>query len=365
MIPTAEKLLLGPGPSPVSKRVLEALAAPPRSHLDPELMALLDDIRARLHKLFKAPDESSVLAVSGTGTTAMEAVVANLVEPGKRALCIVTGYFGDRLANMLARHGAILDRLDVGWGRAVDPDAVRKFLSKGAYDIVTIVHAETSTGVRNPIEDIGPPVYGHGAILIADVVTSLGALPLDMQTWSIDAAYSCSQKGIGAPPGLSPVAFGPRALERKVHCKNFALDLSLLEDYWVRRKYHHTISSPLVYALHAALHEIEEEHLERRWTRHETVHNQLVAGLKPLGLELLPPEKDRLWNLNAVEVPSGTDEAKVRGALMQHHNIEVGAGLGPLAGRIWRVGLMGSGATQDNVNRLLSALPSALDAGRS
>lgn len=364
MLPVGDRLLLGPGPSPVSPRVLEALAAPPRSHLDPELLALLDDIRARLTRILRAPQGSLVLAVSGTGTTAMEAVVANLAEPGRRALCIVSGYFGDRLAGMLARHGATVDRVEVAWGRAIDPDAVRRSLQNAAYDFVAVVHAETSTGVRNPIEEVARAAHEAGALVIADVVTSLGALPLDMAAWNLDVCYSCSQKGLGAPAGLSPVAFGPRALARRIACRNFALDLSLLEDYWLRRKYHHTISAPLVYALAVALTEVEEEGLERRWARHESVHRQLLAGLDGLGLDVLPMEADRLWNLNAIRVPEGVSEGAVRSHLLAGHNIEIGAGLGPLAGKIWRVGLMGSGATQENVDHLLRALPTALAAGR-
>ena len=359
MIPSTDRLLLGPGPSPISQRVREALSAPPRSHLDPELLTLLDAIRARLHRLFRAPQGSIVLAVSGTGTTAMEAAVSNLAEAGRRALAVVTGYFGDRLAGMLARHGADVDRIDVEWGRAVDPEAVRRRLAGARYDIVSVVHAETSTGVRNAVEDVARLAGDHGAIVIADVVTSFGALPLDMGAWGVDVCYSCSQKGLGAPSGLSPVAFGPRALEKRVTCRNFSLDLSLLEDYWVRRKYHHTISAPLVYALATALQEVEDEGLERRWARHESVHRQFLAGLNAIGLDLLPPPTERLWNLNAVRVPDGTDEATVRKSLLADHDIEIGAGLGPLAGKIWRVGLMGSGATQENVDRLLKALSAA------
>ena len=364
MLPTGERLLLGPGPSPVSRRVQEALSAPPRSHLDADVMALLDDIRARLHRLFRAPGGASVLAISGTGTSAMEAAVSNTVQPGLRALAIVTGYFGDRLAGMMERHGASVTTIHVEWGRAVDPDAVRSALSKHKYDIVSVVHAETSTGVRNPVDAIGPLAREHGAIVIADTVTSLGALPLDMDLWQLDVCYSCSQKGLGAPPGLSPIAFGPRAIDRKVTCRNFSLDFSLLEDFWLRRKYHHTISSPLVYALATALAEVEEEGIGVRWARHESVHRQLVAGLAEMGLDLLPPESERLWNLNAVRVPDNRVEAKVRACLLEDHDIEVGAGLGPLAGRIWRVGLMGSGATPENVDRLLGALPGALMVGR-
>jgi alanine-glyoxylate transaminase/serine-glyoxylate transaminase/serine-pyruvate transaminase len=288
-----------------------------------------------------------------------------MVEPGRRALAIVTGYFGDRLAQMMERHGAEVTRLNVEWGRAVDPAAVDAALDHRRYDIVSLVHAETSTGVRNPVEAVAPLCMLHGAILILDAVTSLGALPLRMDHSLVDVMYSCSQKGLGAPPGLSPVAFGPRALERRVACRNYSLDLTLLEDYWVRRKYHHTISSPLVYALAEALAEIEDEHVSVRWERHKTVHEQFVTGLGRLGLGVLPPEDERLWNLNAVVVPESCNEARVRATLLKDHEIEVGAGLGPLAGRVWRVGLMGSGATAANVERLLAALPSALEAGRS
>ena len=363
MLPATDRLLLGPGPSPISLRVRESLSAPARSHLDPDLLALLDDIRAKLTKFLRAPEGSRVLAVSGTGTTAMEMAVSNLVEPGRRALAVVTGYFGDRLAGMMERHGATVSRLNVEWGRAVDPNAVQSALSKDTFDIVSVVHAETSTGVRNPVDVIGRLGRNHGAVVIADAVTSFGALPLDMDGWELDVCYSCSQKGLGAPSGLSPIAFGPRALERKVTCRNFSLDLSLLEDYWLRRKYHHTISAPLVYALATALGEVDAEGLERRWARHETVHQRFLAGLQRLGLDLLPPPNERLWSLNAVRVPEGTNEAAVRASLLQDHNIEVGAGLGPLAGKVWRVGLMGSGATPENVDRLLNALPAALNEG--
>jgi alanine-glyoxylate transaminase/serine-glyoxylate transaminase/serine-pyruvate transaminase len=223
-----------------------------------------------------------------------------------------------------------------------------------------VVHAETSTGVRNPIETIAPIVHANGALIIVDAVTSLGAIPVDMAAWGIDVCYSCSQKGLGAPSGLSPIAFAPRALERRVECRSFYLDLSLLTAFWVDRKYHHTISAPLVYALHAALEEVEEETLEKRWARHESTHHALLNGLAPLGMSVLPPPEARLWNLNAVAVPAGVKEAAVRSALLTKHDIEIGAGLGPLAGRIWRVGLMGSGATVDNVRRLLDALPAAM-----
>ena len=364
MLPTGDRLLLGPGPSPVSARVAQALAAPPRSHLDPDMMAILDATRAELARAFRAPADSLVLAISGTGTSAMEAAIANMVEPGTRALAIVTGYFGDRLAQMLTRYGANVDTLVVEWGRAVDPAEVDRALTKGKFDLVTLVHAETSTGVRNPVEAVAPVVHAHGALLIVDAVTSLGAIPLDMGAWGIDVCYSCSQKGLGAPSGLSPIAFAPSALARRVNCRSFYFDLSLLSAFWIDRKYHHTISAPLVYALHTALQEVEEETLEQRWERHESVHHEFVRGLASQRITLLPAVSDRLWNLNAVEVPEGVAEAGVRSALLTQHHIEIGAGLGPLAGRIWRVGLMGSGATSANVKRLLDALPAAIQSSR-
>jgi alanine-glyoxylate transaminase/serine-glyoxylate transaminase/serine-pyruvate transaminase len=225
---------------------------------------------------------------------------------------------------------------------------------------VTVVHGETSAGVRNPVDQITAVAHAKGALVIADMVTSLGAVPIDMAGWDVDVCYSCSQKGLGAPSGLSPLAFGPRALARRVECRSFYLDLSLLSAFWLERKYHHTISAPLVYALHAALEEVEAEGLQTRWARHETVHRRFVSGLADRGLSLLPAEPDRLWSLNAVRVPDGVNEAAVRGALLNRHAIEIGAGLGPLAGRIWRVGLMGSGATNSNVDRLLAALDDAL-----
>ena len=264
MLPTTDRLLLGPGPSPVSERVRAALGAPARSHLDPDMMAILDNVRAQLARAFRAPAGALTFAVSGTGTSAMEAAIANMVAPGSRALAISTGYFGDRLSQMLTRYGAEVDVLPVEWGKAVDPADVERALEKASYDFVTIVHAETSTGVRNPIDQITPLAHAKGALVIVDAVTSLGAIPLDMAAWGIDVCYSCSQKGLGAPSGLSPIAFAPSALEKRVACRSFYFDLALLSSFWIDRKYHHTISAPLVYALHTALEEVEEETLERR-----------------------------------------------------------------------------------------------------
>jgi alanine-glyoxylate transaminase / serine-glyoxylate transaminase / serine-pyruvate transaminase len=355
-----ERLLLGPGPSPVSPRVMQAMTSPVISHLDPVMMTLLDDLRKRLAWAFGAGEGAFSLAVSGTGSSGMEAACANVTRPGARALVVVSGYFGDRLAQLLERYGAAVSRVTVEWGRACDPDQVARALSAGGADIVAVVHAETSTGVVNPVEEILAIARGHGAVSIVDAVTSLGALPLRTGRWHADVTYSCTQKGLGAPSGLSPMTFSARALEARAPSRSFYLDLSLLEDYWVRRKYHHTISAPLVFALHEALTAIEEEGLEPRWERHRRNHLALAAGLDALGLALLPPEPERLWTLNAVRVPDGIDEAAVRRQLLDEFSIEIGAGLGPLAGRIWRVGLMGSGSTLANVLLFLTALEHVL-----
>ena len=358
-LPTTDRLLLGPGPSPISARVRAALTAPPRSHLDPDMVAVLDDIRARLARVFRATDETATLAVSGTGSAGMETVVANLVEPGRRALALVNGYFGERLASLLARYGAGVERLEGDWGTAIDLNRVEAALAASRFDLVAVVHGETSTGVRNPVPEVARLARQHDALTIVDAVTSLGAVPLDVAGWDLDAVYSCTQKGLGAPSGLAPVTFSARALARRVPCRSFYLDLGLLQDYWVHRKYHHTISAPLVYALAAALEEVEAEGLDARWRRHESVHQTFVGRAAALGLSLLPPDADRLWSLNTVRVPERVDEAAVRRALLAA-GIEIGAGLGPLAGKIWRVGLMGSGATEGNVERLVAALDAAL-----
>jgi alanine-glyoxylate transaminase / serine-glyoxylate transaminase / serine-pyruvate transaminase len=351
-----ERLLLGPGPSPVAPRIMAAMRAPVLSHLDPDMMAILDDVRARLAWLFRAPDGAFAFAVSGTGTSGMEAAVANVTAPGSRAVVVVTGYFGDRLAGMLERYGATVTRVEAAWGRACDPADVERALQAGGADIVAMVHAETSTGVLNPVADVARLAAAHDALTIVDAVTSLGAMPVDVGAWGADVCYSCTQKGLGAPSGLAPIVFSPRALARRAACRSFYLDVALLEDYWLRRKYHHTISAPLVYALHEALVAIEEEGLDARFDRHRRTHDALVERLASIGLSLLPPVGERLWTLNAVRVPEGVDEAGVRSRLLADHGIEIGAGLGPLAGRIWRVGLMGSGSTVENVERVIGAL---------
>jgi alanine-glyoxylate transaminase/serine-glyoxylate transaminase/serine-pyruvate transaminase len=289
LLPDSDRILLGPGPSLTAPRVMRAMMAPTLSHLDPLMIALLDDVRARLGRIFRAPEGSFAFAVSGTGTSGMEAAVANLVQPGTKVTVVVTGYFGDRLAQICQRYGATVTRVDVEWGRACEPDRLRKALAASPADLVALVHAETSTGVLNPVQELAAVSREHDALVLVDAVTSLGGHPLDVAAWGIDACYSCTQKCLGAPSGLAPIVFTPRALERRAPCRSFYLDVSLLEDYWLKRKYHHTMSSTLIYALDEALALIEEEGLDARWARHERNHQALAEGLATLGLSLLPP----------------------------------------------------------------------------
>jgi alanine-glyoxylate transaminase/serine-glyoxylate transaminase/serine-pyruvate transaminase len=341
---------------------MQAMAAPVISHLDPAMMSMLDDLRAQLASAFRAADGAFSFAISGTGTSGMEAAVANATKPGSRALVVVSGYFGDRLAQMLERYGAKVSRLQVEWGRASDPEQLARALQAGGADIVAMVHGETSTGVVNPIQEMIGVARKHGALTIVDAVTTLGGVPLMTGEWDVDVCYSCTQKGLGAPSGLAPITFSKRALESRVPSRSFYLDVGLLEDYWVRRKYHHTISAPLIYALHEALVAVEEEGLASRWDRHRRHHLALVAGLDALGISLLPPHAERLWTLNAVRVPDGVDEPSVRRRLLEEFGIEIGAGLGPLAGKIWRVGIMGAGSTLSNTLLFLSVFERVLRA---
>jgi alanine-glyoxylate transaminase/serine-glyoxylate transaminase/serine-pyruvate transaminase len=368
-LPTSERILLGPGPSMIAPRVMRAMAAPMLSHLDPDFLPLLDDVRSGLQRLFRSDSKAFTIATSGTGTSAMEAAVANAVSEGTRVVVVVTGYFGDRLAQMCERYGARVRRVVVDWGRACDPQALRDELGREGADVVAFVHAETSTGVRNPAHDLATVAHERGALSIADMVTSLGGHPVEMERWGIDIAYSCTQKCVGAPSGLAPIAVAGEARGKVVRtnqsgqrCRSFYLDLGLLEDYWVHHKYHHTMSATLIYALREALLIIDEEGLDARWKRHERHHRALAAGIEAMGLSLLPPPDERLWTLNAIRVPDDIDEAAVRRTLLHAFDVEIGAGLGPLAGRIWRVGLMGASSTPQTLLLFLGALEAALSA---
>ena len=361
-LPSTERILLGPGPSLIPPRVMRAMAAPVLSHLDPDFVPMLEEVRASLQRVFRADSKAFTIATSGTGTSAMEAAVANAVADGSRGIVIVTGYFGDRLAQIFQRYGSKVRRIDVEWGRAVDPQRLREELKREGADVIGMVHAETSTGVRNPIKALAAVAREHGALTIVDMVTSLGGHEVDLAGWGVDIAYSCTQKCIGAPSGMAPIAVSGSARERLIPCRSFYLDLKLLEDYWVGRKYHHTMSTTLIYALREALLMVEEEGLAERQLRHERNHLALVAGIEAMGLSLLPPEAERLWTLNAVQMPAGVDEAAVRRTMLTTYNIEVGAGLGPLAGKIWRIGLMGASSSPRLVLLLTGALESAFAA---
>src|SRR5262249_24870933 len=303
-LPNTDRILLGPGPTLTAPRVMRALATPTLSHLDPLMVTLLDDMQARLARLFQAADGSFAFAVSGTGTSGMETAVADLARERTRVLGIVPWHFGDRLADMCERYGASVRRLNVEWGRACDPGLLEQALREESVDIVAMVHAETSTGVLNPIDRLAPIAHQHGALTIVDAVTSFGGQRLDVGGWQIDACYSCSQKCLGAPAGLAPIVFGPRALEPRVKCRGLYFALHSLRAFWIDRKYHHAMSSAMTYALAEALAMVEEEGLEPRWARHERNHLAFVDQLRSLNLSLLPPEGERLWTLNAVRVPS-------------------------------------------------------------
>jgi alanine-glyoxylate transaminase / serine-glyoxylate transaminase / serine-pyruvate transaminase len=355
------RILLGPGPSSVPPRVLSALTTPVIGHLDPEFLALMQEVQAMLRFVFQTENELTV-PISGTGSAGMEAALCNFIEPGDRVLIAVKGYFGERLYEMAGRYGAIVDRLDRPWGQAFDPQEVKDALGKVGYKLVAIVHAETSTGVLQPgIAEIAEAVHRNGGLLVLDAVTSLGGLPVEIDAWGVDVAYSGTQKSISAPPGLAPLTVSARAREvlrdRKTSVKNWYLDLSQLEKYWGHeRTYHHTAPISMNYALREALRIVIEEGLEARFARHQANAELLWAGLEELDLPLLVPQEHRLPTLTTPLVPPGVDETEVRRRLLNEYNIEIAGGFGPLKGQIWRIGLMGFSSRKENVTLLLAAL---------
>ena len=354
------RLLLGPGPSPVHPRVMRAMAAPVLGHLDPELLRMLDETRGLLRHVFQTANERT-LAVSGTGMAGMEAVLGSLLEPGERLLVCVAGFFGGRMAELAARMGAEVRKIEKPWGDVFSPEEVEARVEEAKPKAVAIVHAETSTGALQPLEDLGAIARRHGALLIADCVTSLGGVPVKVDEWGIDAAYSASQKCLGGPSGLAPVTLGPRAVEamaaRRRRAHAFYLDLDLLERYWGGdHAYHHTISATLLYALRESLRLVAEEGLPARWARHRDNAELFWDGLGALGLGSPVPIDRRAPPLTTVKVPPDVDEATVRARLREEYGIEIGAGLGPLKGQVWRVGLMGHGSQRTNVMLLLTAL---------
>lgn len=358
------RLLMGPGPSLVDPRVLKAMGSPLMGHLDPQFLKLMDQVKVLLRYVFQTQNPLT-LAVPGTGTAAMEAAVANLTEPGDRVLVCVKGYFGGRIAEMAGRYGAEVEVLKKPWGEVFTAAEVRSALEKRPVKWAAIVHAETSTGALQPLEDIAEAVHATGSLLIVDTVTSLGGIPLSVDQIGIDVCYSGSQKCIGSPPGASPVTIGPRAVEalknRKQPVGNWYLDLSLLEKYWGQeRAYHHTAPISTIYALHEALRIIAEEGLEARWQRHQRNAERLWQGLGEMGLELHVPRENRLPVLTTVRTPQGVNEVQIRRALLEKYNIEIGGGLGELKDKVWRVGLMGYTSRPENVVLFLGALKDVL-----
>ncbi len=365
LLPPA-RVLLGPGPSQVHPRVLRALSAPLIGHLDPSFLRLLGETQTCLRRLFQT-DHPFTLAISGTGSAGMEAVMINLVEAGDTIVVGVNSLFGTRLATIGERCGAKVIRIEAPWGRAIDPEVIRRTLSgSGPVKLVALVHAETSTGVRQPLDEIGRLCRDRDALFVVDAVTSLGGIPVEIDHWQIDACYSATQKCLSCPPGLSPVTLGPRALAtvrgRRSPCPSWYLDVSLIADYWeeAARRYHHTAPISMLYGLREALRVVLEEGLEARFTRHRLHSGALLAGLTTLGLTPLPPEHERLPMLNCVTLPEDIKDRAVRAELLDEYGIEIGGGLGPLQGKVWRIGLMGESATASNVFALLHALESIL-----
>ena len=361
------RVLLGPGPSDVHPRVLAALAAPLVGHLDPVFVAMMEEVKSLLRFVF-ATENALTIPISGTGSAGMEACVVNLVEPGDEVVVGVNGVFGTRLAEVATRAGATVTRVEAPWGRVVRAEQVDAALRNCRQPkLVALIHAETSTGAWQPLEDAARLAHDHGALFLADCVTSLGGAPVEIDRWGIDAAYSGTQKCLSCPPGLSPITFGPRAVEalrrRKTPVQSWYLDLTLLERYWgEERVYHHTAPISMNYALREALRLVAEEGLAARFARHRANHEALAAGLASLGLAFASEEGHRLPMLNAVTVPDGMDEARVRRRLLDAHGIEIGGGLGPMKGRVWRIGLMGESSRRAHVLLLLSALEDALRA---
>ena len=356
--------LLGPGPSDVPARVLAALAAPTIGHLDPEYLRIMDDTRVLLQQTFRTRN-ALTLAVSGTGSAGMEACVANLIEPGDEAIVGVAGVFGGRIAVMAVRLGATVHVVEAPWGKTVDPGQIGAALrAHPRAKLVAVVHAETSTGAHQPLEEISALAHAAGALLLVDAVTSLGGEELRVDDWRIDACYSGTQKCLSCPPGLAPAPFSPAAVaamdRRKTKVRSWYLDMSLIRNYWgADRAYHHTAPINMTYVLREALLVLAEEGLDASVARHRRNHLALRAGLEAMGLGYIPERS--LAPLNAVTVPGGVDDAKARARLLADFGIEIGGGLGPFKGKAWRIGLMGASSTRRNVTLALAALETVLD----
>ena len=359
----AERILLGPGPSPVPSRVLRALGAPTLGHLDPQYLAIMDETCEMLRQVFRTKN-ALTFPVSGTGMAGMECIAVNLIEPGDEVIVCVNGVFGGRMKDVMERCGATVHAVEGAWGDVISFDQISAALEQHPKTkVVGIVHAETSTGAHQPLRGLADIVHGKGALLIVDAVTSLGGHELKVDDWGIDAIYSGTQKCLSCPPGLAPVSFGERALAkmdaRKTKVQSWYLDVSMLRKYYTGgggggRVYHHTAPINMTYALHEALTIVLEEGLDARIERHGKMHQRLRTGLEAMGLSYIP--KHSLHSLNCINIPAGADDAGTRKRLLEEYGIEIGAGLGVMAGKAWRIGLMGHGSTVRNVDLVLAAL---------
>ncbi len=359
------RFLFGPGPSMVHPRVYEALAKPIVGHLDPYFIQVMQDVQQLLKNTF-GTSEGATLVISGTGSAGMEAAIANFVEPGAKLAVFANGYFSDRITEMAKRQGANVARFEKPWGETFSGDEAQEFIRREQPKVVAYVHAETSTGALQSGQAICATAHDAGALVIADCVTSLGAVPVDFDRTGMDVAYSCTQKGLSCPPGLSPMVLSPRAMDwlraRTSPVRSWYLDLKLIHDYsTVSHRYHHTAPISMFYALREALIVIAEEGIENRWERHRRCHQLFARGIGAMGLGFHVPERYRIPSLNTVLVPAGVDETRVRNRLLQGPGIEISGGFGPLAGKIFRIGVMGPLASEENVQFLLAELQKALN----
>ncbi len=358
------RILMGPGPSDIHPRVLQAMGRGTVGHLDPYYLEIMNDMQRMLQSLFRTKN-TMTLAVSGTGSAGMEATVVNLIEPGDSMVVCVNGVFGGRMVDVAERAGAKVTKVERPWGEVFTADDLKAALAQARPKLVGIVMAETSTGALQPIEEISKLVHDAGAMLLVDAVTSLGGVPVEVDAWNIDAIYSGTQKCLSCPPGLSPVSFGPRAMEavlaRKTKVQSWYLDVTMLAKYWgSERVYHHTAPINMTYGLYEALRLIHEEGLESCFARHALNHRALKAGLAAIGIEYAAQPGHQLPMLNAVRIPEGVDDAAVRAGLLNRFGIEIGGGLGAFKGKVWRIGLMGYGSRANNVFVLLAALEQLL-----
>ena len=362
------RTLMGPGPSDVPQRILDAMARPTIGHLDPAFGEMMEQTKALLRYAFQTGNKLT-FPVSGPGSVGMETCFVNLVEPGDKVIVCINGVFGGRMLENVKRTGGVPVVVEDAWGRAVDPDKVEAaFAANPDAKILAFVHAETSTGAQSDGAALAAIARRHGALTIMDCVTSLGGTPVLIDAWGIDAAYSGSQKCLSCTPGLSPVTFGERAIDkvraRKSPVQSWFMDLNLVLGYWSgegKRTYHHTAPINPLYGLHESLVMLAEEGIENAWARHRAMYERLRTGLARLGLDFVVPDQERLPQLNAVTIPEGVDDAAVRGRLLAEFNLEIGAGLGTLAGKVWRIGLMGASASERNVDYCLEALAKALN----